>query len=316
MRTQCLIKIFAIIFPFVVCGGIVVILLDRFHGECHSEGFNANKSTGYHIDLTNKSTGYHIDLTISTTPQNKVYGHVHIAKTAGSTLNRNFSLFFDNICGHKGYSYDALAVYNREMNSKPNKPPQDLYSRIENGYNRIRVPYNIMDEIGYEGCQWISHEISWTWWQKFKNWHLPMELHIPCRAPLDHLMSILNYVEKQFKCDNTWKEQIDWILTNGPGNDRFSMNLLKIPNVNVKCIPYENMINGQYFNSMVSKLTRRSVTKTIAKYRTNRDRRQENECVWTNATFSREIHNYMTTQYDYYKWCENCLSDTHAIIPH
>ena len=86
--------------------------------------------------------------------------------------------------------------------------------------------------------------ISWC-----KNWHLPVELHIPCRAPLDHLMSILNYVKKQFNCDNTWKEQIDWILTNGPGNDRFSMNLLKIPNVNVKCIPYENIIKGQYFDS-------------------------------------------------------------------
>ena len=230
---------------------------------------------------------------------------MHIAKTAGSTLNRNFSLFFENICGHKGYSYDALAVYNREMNDKP---LQDLYSRTQGGYNRIRVPYQIMDEIGYESCQWISNEIAWNWWQRFETWYTPVELHIPCRAPLDHLMSIVNYVNKAFRCDDTWREQVDWILTNMPGKDRFSMKLLQIPNVYVKCIRYEDLINGQYFNSMVSKLSQRSLTRTIAKYRTNKDRHQENECIWKNSTLGTEIHNYMITQYDYYEWCATCLA--------
>lgn len=66
-----------------------------------------------------------------------IYGHVHIAKTAGSTLNRNFSLFYENVCGHKGYSYDALAVLNRE---KEKRPLPDLYSRTQWWTNRIKVP--------------------------------------------------------------------------------------------------------------------------------------------------------------------------------
>lgn len=35
-----------------------------------------------------------------------VYGHVHIAKTAGTTLNGRMASRFDNVCGHKGYSVD------------------------------------------------------------------------------------------------------------------------------------------------------------------------------------------------------------------
>ena len=36
-----------------------------------------------------------------------VIGHVHMAKTSGTTLNGNLSMHFERVCGHKGYSYDA-----------------------------------------------------------------------------------------------------------------------------------------------------------------------------------------------------------------
>ncbi len=36
-----------------------------------------------------------------------IYGHVHMAKTMGTTINGNLSMHYERICGHKGYSYDA-----------------------------------------------------------------------------------------------------------------------------------------------------------------------------------------------------------------
>lgn len=170
-----------------------------------------------------------------------------------------------------------------------------------------------MDEIGYESCDWISNEIAWDWWKQFEKWYTPMELHIPCRSPLDHLMSALNHVNKGFRCDDTWKEQVDWILTNWPGKYRFSMKLLAIPNIHVKCIKYENLINGQYFESMLSKLNHRPITRTITKYKTNKVRHGEKECIWRNITLGHKIHNYMIAHSDYYKWCDMCLSNTHSI---
>ena len=30
---------------------------------------------------------------------------------------------------------------------------------------------------------------DWRFWGKFEEWEVPMELHVPCREPIDHLLS-------------------------------------------------------------------------------------------------------------------------------
>jgi hypothetical protein len=40
---------------------------------------------------------------------NKIFGHVHVAKTGGSSINVMLANKFERVCGHKGYSYDAYA---------------------------------------------------------------------------------------------------------------------------------------------------------------------------------------------------------------
>ena len=41
------------------------------------------------------------------TPPSIIYGHVHMAKTAGTEINGMLSMRYERICGTKGYSYDA-----------------------------------------------------------------------------------------------------------------------------------------------------------------------------------------------------------------
>ena len=41
-----------------------------------------------------------------------LYGHVHVAKTGGTSLNGILANTFERVCGHKGYSYDASKTTN------------------------------------------------------------------------------------------------------------------------------------------------------------------------------------------------------------
>ena len=49
----------------------------------------------------------HANVTGGYVRPNVIYGHVHIAKAGGTTLNGILANKFERVCGHKGYSYDA-----------------------------------------------------------------------------------------------------------------------------------------------------------------------------------------------------------------
>lgn len=157
---------------------------------------------------------------IPTTTTTTVYGHVHMAKTGGTTLNGKLALKYERVCGHKGYSYDAVAHNQRleEFQTTFNKQGAGLYTlqdsvtQIKPHYNRGRVPPKLMLEIGFQDCDWISLEDpGWKAWTHHVVPHLldttttttttRLELHVPCREPLDHLLSMCHYRRRTFRCD-------------------------------------------------------------------------------------------------------------------
>jgi hypothetical protein len=119
-----------------------------------------------------------------------MYGHVHIAKTGGTSINGIFANKFERVCGHKGYSYDA---YNDNERAK------------RGNVKKYRVKPKQMNEIGYENCDYVSNEINWEFWintfddGKFHG--IQMELHVPCRERIDHLMSQCNFKKLDLDCD-------------------------------------------------------------------------------------------------------------------
>lgn len=124
-----------------------------------------------------------------------LYGHLHMAKTAGTSVNVNFSLTFERVCGHKGYSYDAWRTNLRVRKAGGNVSNQtDLLALVPGlgAYSRARVHESLMDEIGFEDCDWISHETAYPFWTRFQ---VPLELHVPCRDPIDHLLSQCNHLQ-------------------------------------------------------------------------------------------------------------------------
>lgn len=114
-----------------------------------------------------------------------VFGHVHIAKTGGSSLNRVLAREFHGVCGHKGYSYDQpLNDVIRSANST--RYPE---------YGPDRVHPAVMRERGFHNCALISLEESWRAWaflpSLFKTSVKVMLL--PCRNPIDHVLSMCNH---------------------------------------------------------------------------------------------------------------------------
>ena len=176
-----------------------------------------------------------------------------------------------------------------------------------------------MDEIGYEHCDWISHEISWQFWRKFSSWPAKVQIHLPCRDPVDHIvshiMSVLNHQKKRFQCDRTWKRQIDSAMRSY--SNRFSKQMLKIDNLDLKCVRFHHLIDGTYFKFMQSKLRERRVKRPITGlyYHTNRKRNKKAECVWNDKKLLQNMTAYMISKGDYYNFCSSCSAWLSSMPP-
>ena len=213
-----------------------------------------------------------------------VFGHVHVAKTAGTTLNGNLSLNFERVCGHKGYSYDANKVNERFKRSSGNISEQiDTIARTHPGYSRARVPHDIMEEIGFEDCDWISVEDSWTFWKQLHVSSQHVELHVPCREPVDHLMSQCNFDEagwepRTFSCEGDVEMETRKCLLDV--ERRFSNQLRSLAKTELKCFDWRFGINGEYSELLAQRgLQRKRMAAQYEARPTNSPRRRQTECL-------------------------------------
>lgn len=160
-----------------------------------------------------------------------VYGHVHIARTGGSFVNRMLSQKYQRVCGNKGYSLP-------ELTDKVNEVKQARRARKRNHKNAM-IPKTkskglgqVMEEIGFQDCDYMSHETGWKFWQMIRGKvkvGSPIELHVPCRDPVDHLMSLCNFYDHSLRCEDGEEEFMSGVrkcLHRGV-EARFSNELLK-----------------------------------------------------------------------------------------
>lgn len=115
-------------------------------------------------------------------------------------------MHFERVCGHKGYSFPAYQTILRRAQGKE----KGLASRVD---------VEEMKRMGFEDCDWISQEDGWSFWKQFESWDQPIELHVPCRDPMDHLLSMCKFrfgQERRFNCSgDVIKEAdrcLDWFM--------------------------------------------------------------------------------------------------------
>ncbi|KAL3816728.1 hypothetical protein ACHAXA_002214 [Cyclostephanos tholiformis] len=240
-----------------------------------------------------------------------VFGHVHMTKTAGSEINGVLSQRFDRVCGHKGYSYDAHSVSERTGGGYENIT--DSIAKSHPGFHRARVPLSVMNEIGYHDCDWVSHEAPKHLWNELADqirpW--PLELHVPCREPIGHLMSQCNHLNRNFQCKdaNLTKAVRSCLLDIGRYSDSMGLH----ENITVKCfdpIPIEN-----YVKYMSHYLQPRRIAAPYVHIESNpRPRDKTKECIWNRPdSFKQEVLNIMM-KIPYYRFCSRCMGSNDDLL--
>ncbi|KAL7490501.1 hypothetical protein ACHAWT_000080 [Skeletonema menzelii] len=248
-----------------------------------------------------------------------LYGHVHMAKTGGTSLNGIIANKFDNVCGHKGYSFDA---YNDNEKAKASNGPVVLSGG--NLWSRSRVKPSVMEDIGYENCDYVSHELNWSFWtDHFGNgkFHgVKMELHVPCRNRIEHLMSMCNYEEpggKFTKSKIACDAQTDEELFNSVKKcflylDRYGHAMLK--QFDVKCFSFHNQFSN-YVDHMSTILShRRFESSPYVKRETNDVRNKDDECIWSNPEVMEKVDKFLLDTVPYYQFCDSCMGSEQEIM--
>ncbi len=230
-----------------------------------------------------------------------IFGHIHMARTAGSSLNWNLSNHFERVCGNKGYSYDA---YIKGTDVKQ---------------------ANIVKSIGFEDCDYISMEADPDFWFQFDHFHnTPMELHVPCREPIDYLMSLCNYEmvrgrAQAFDCDdlssNSSNEEIaDTVNVCLRFIGRFDNKLTKLQHVQLKCFDFKQQFKS-YIDYMGTKLqARRFVADEPKKQvKTPWPRHKDKECIWKDEGLKRRVEEYLVSEVPYFRYCKACVGSENDV---
>eukprot|EP00934_Nitzschia_sp_Nitz4_P006670 Nitzschia sp. Nitz4//scaffold118_size93875//71218//72320//NITZ4_004797-RA/size93875-exonerate_est2genome-gene-0.71-mRNA-1//1//CDS//3329533751//6660//frame0 len=217
-------------------------------------------------------------------PHPHVFGFVHIAKTAGSYINSYLAAHYKRVCGDKGNSYDSAALYRRVndtihshldhyqqpcQNVQCNYGDDIIRRTYQNGYGRARVPFEVMKEVGFEDCDYIALEIHAEDWEDVAstlgneppllgsipdqevpssndpNKNVKLELHVPCRDPIDHLLSQCNHGRKAFPCTATSVSELNSLVDDCMfGHRRFDSDLwMNNPVFQLKCFDVSSQLD-------------------------------------------------------------------------
>ena len=227
----------------------------------------------------------------------ELYGHVHIAKTGGTFVNTILAQTREGVCGHKGYSLDLNNYLEAPW------PPTDVIHRLYDGYNRGRVPHAVMDEIGYDDCRYISNEVEWQFWTRFPG----IQLHVPCREPLGHVLSMCNEAGHIFNCSAP--DLAAEVEKCQRWSDRFHANLLdeSVTNATVKCYAVEAQYRpGGYVDYMGGLLRRKRVQSTYKRFSPSRN--HKHDCILQQTpAYKRRIVAVLQSKWQYFAFCKKCM---------
>ncbi|KAL7548608.1 hypothetical protein ACHAWF_011880 [Thalassiosira exigua] len=252
-----------------------------------------------------------------------MYGHVHMAKTGGTSLNGMLANNFERVCGHKGNSNDAYQA----NESAKRKAAKGMSVAVAGNakYGRDRVATKTLVETGFEDCDYVSHEAEHAFWiehfgdERFHD--VPMELHVPCRSPVDHLMSQCNHklslkqTKERFSCSESEEElkrSIDKCIVFI--SLRFSLELAE--HFDVKCYDYEKQFTT-YMDLMSQRLQpRRLVSSPYVPRESNKGRNKDEECIWYDEVAFERANRHLLETYDYYKFCNACMGSQNELTSH
>jgi len=263
-----------------------------------------------------------------------VYGLLHMAKTAGTTINGELAMHYEKVCGNKGFSHDyyQLNVRKFDLASKQAAPSRRLYNAAEatavrNATSHVQKHHNIhshghfsldyMKEIGFADCDYLANEVGSQFWaHRFGRWHKPLELHVPCRDPIDILLSMCNYRQLRFTCQEDFTEELHACLK---GESRFKRRTLTHRNIHMKCFRSPHRVQA-YLEYMGERLQKKEVSSQYVQRDSNIPRKKEEECLAMreNYTYKVRVVQYLTRETehfkDYFEFCRDCIHSEDELV--
>mmetsp|Transcript_1342 Transcript_1342/g.1869 ORF Transcript_1342/g.1869 Transcript_1342/m.1869 type:complete len:147 (-) Transcript_1342:128-568(-) len=138
-----------------------------------------------------------------------------------------------------------------------------------------------------------------------------LELHVPCREPISHLMSQCNYFNKHFHCD---AERLDLQVKRCLVQPhRFNLSTFQQnENITTKCfnpIP----IDG-YLDYIGERLEKKRIENDYIHRDTNSPRNKTAECIWYDDELMAKVKEIMIRDHDYYKFCDQCIGSNDDLL--
>ena len=241
-----------------------------------------------------------------TTEDSIIYGHVHVAKTVGSTLLDILAYRYERVCSNKANSI---------LLKKAKREGVGECHTFHTPWDHRRDYLSRLDE-----CDYVSQEGSYLQWAK-QNWSKHLELHIPCKDPLELLMSACFYRTEPpgFDCSERIGKQVKRCLRVKNGisrrvDNRFDERLLRSAlkhNFTVKCYNTD-LTFSSYLPYMDQRLTPRNST-TIPNVTCDGNttgRNRTSECIWQNETLKTQVKKYLLENHFYFAYCMQCLGSS------
>ena len=168
-------------------------------------------------------------------------------------------------------------------------------------------------------CDYISREQGAPDWKnRFADkWpDFELELHVPCRDPIDHILSQCNHVSTPIPCnlpDDEYYAILDrclrWTYT------RFKFDMLDdFPDGAVKCFNFHSMFTT-YISYMDERLQkRRMVSEPYIERHSNKPRNDDEECLLKDPELMKKTRKYLLDTVEYYQYCESCLGSENDLL--
>ena len=180
----------------------------------------------------------------------------------------------------------------------------DSISMLYPKNNRGNPPQAWIEEIGFDDCDYIALETHGKFWVEMsKSW--PLELHVPCREPLNHLMSQCNHHRRHFNCSS---DDLEAEIMNCQValRSRFRTTFERTPNITARC--FDPMPPEKYVDYMGKILQKKRIESEYFHRDSNAKRHKDRECIWQQSEeFQEKVRRKIIEKFPYYQFCERCM---------
>ena len=241
--------------------------------------------------------------------KNTIYGHVHVAKSGGTSLVYQLAVAYNKVCSNKSNSKD-IVMKNLDKYDSPNWSRQFK---------------KVLDQ-----CDYISAEYQIDFWLDTQ-WSKPLELHVPCKDPIELLMSNCYFPAKRhvgFDCspehvtEEALGHQIDECLKGGK-RLRFEKGLYETAsshNITLKCFNYKKEFTD-YIEYMDERLEHNPSKEGLVGFKNGKLvdypkpsshtlRNISSECIWKDWDLKERVKGYLLEHYFYFRYCAECLNSS------